>query len=92
MNENPLKDSELTCCDLLERSKVLILYDKKNVPVNYTAKCLVDVCEHEPLQAQQCAILSKMKGNCDIASGSHDSLTAKRDKLLELGLKVRIAH
>ncbi|MDL2239718.1 hypothetical protein LJC25_03930 [Bacteroidales bacterium OttesenSCG-928-K03] len=90
MNENPLFEEDINSCDLIERSRVLILFDKKNIDVNYVAKCLINVCEHSPLQAKQCAIMSRVKGNCNIASGTHQELSEKRDKLIVLGLNAKI--
>ncbi|MDR2083937.1 MAG: hypothetical protein LBP67_02965 [Bacteroidales bacterium] len=90
MSENLMPENEFNFCDLIERSKILILYDKKDVSVNYTAKCLINVCKHNPLQAKQCAIQSKMKGNCSIASGSHEELVVKRDRLISLGLNAKM--
>lgn len=36
----------------------------------YVIACLVKFCNHDPLQAEQCALIAHGKGSVDVASGN----------------------
>ncbi len=65
----------------------LILY-KDSHSISYIVDCLVDVCKHEPEQAEQCVYLSRVKGSCKIASGTIDEMKIMFNKLKDRKLLV----
>ena len=48
------------------------------------------VCNHDELQAEQCAILVHYKGKCTVKTGSLDELKPKCSALLDAGLSAEI--
>lgn len=46
----------------------LILYNDNIHSFDYVIDCLIEVCGHEPIQAEQCATLVDAKGSCVVKS------------------------
>jgi ATP-dependent Clp protease adaptor protein ClpS len=51
---------------------------------------LIEICDHDPIQAEQCAFITHHTGKCDIRKGSYESLNPLRESLLFRGLQVTI--
>ena len=47
----------------------LVLYNDAIHDFLYVVACLIKFCGHEPLQAEQCAIIAHNKGKCSVKSG-----------------------
>ncbi|OYT15582.1 MAG: Clp protease ClpS [Bacteroidetes bacterium 4572_77] len=56
--------------ELLEENKTLLLFNDDFNTFDFVIDTLVDVCEHDPLQAEQCALIVHHKGKCAVKSGS----------------------
>lgn len=79
--------------DVLEqliKEHEIVLYNDDVNSFDFVIDALIDVCEHEPLQAEQCTMLVHYKGKCAVKTGSYDELKPKCSKLLELGLSAEI--
>ena len=50
------------------------LYNDDILSFGYVTACLIEVCKHTPIQAEQCALIAHNKGQVDIASGSFDRM------------------
>ncbi|HEX2934431.1 MAG TPA: ATP-dependent Clp protease adaptor ClpS [Bacteroidales bacterium] len=57
---------------------------------DYVIETLVDVCEHDSLQAEQCAYIVHYKGKCEVKKGTYDTLHPMKSKLIEKGLAATI--
>ena len=57
---------------------------------DYVIESLMDVCEHDLVQAEQCAYIVHYKGRCDVKKGSIDSLQPMKLKLINKGLLATI--
>jgi len=51
---------------------------------------LIEVCEHELNQAEQCALIVHNKGKCAVKTGSYEELKPKCQSLLDRGLSAEI--
>ena len=51
---------------------------------------LMEICDHDPLQAEQCAWLVHYKGRCSVKRGSFDVLRPLCEALCERGLSADI--
>ena len=51
---------------------------------------LIYACEHDPEQAEQCAILVHYKGRCTVKTGIYDELEPRCSMLIEAGLSAEI--
>lgn len=69
----------------------LILYNDDFNTFDFVIQTLVDVCEHEPLQAEQCALIAHYNGRCDVYSGAPELLRDKKQVMTDLGLIVEIS-
>jgi len=68
----------------------LMLYNDENNSFLYVMACLVRYCQHEPLQAEQCALLVHLNGNCSVKSGDFIELSKLSENLSNLDLNVSI--
>jgi len=50
----------------------------------------MDLCHHSYLQAEQCAMLTHLKGSCSIKSGSKTALESLKQHLNRFNLKAEI--
>ncbi|NIJ45578.1 ATP-dependent Clp protease adaptor protein ClpS [Wenyingzhuangia heitensis] len=74
---------------LLKDYEIIVYNDDVNT-FDFVIDSLIDVCEHEPIQAEQCTMLIHYKGKCAVKTGSYDDLKPRCSKLLELGLSAEI--
>lgn len=51
---------------------------------------LIEVCDHEPIQAEQCAFITHTKGKCAIKNGELKVLEPLMVALFDRGLTVEI--
>ena len=68
----------------------LVLYNDDINTFDYVIKSLVEVCGHDPGQAEQCAMITHFKGQCQIMHGSINLLQAINKTLGVKGLKSEI--
>jgi len=73
-----------------EPVRYLILHNDEVNTFDHVISCLVEICLHEPLQAEQCAFITHFRGKCDVSQGSYGELAPKRQALLDKGLQVTI--
>jgi len=57
---------------------------------DYVIETLMDVCEHDMVQAEQCAYIVHYKGKCDVKKGPLDHLSPMKSKLIDKGLLATI--
>jgi ATP-dependent Clp protease adaptor protein ClpS len=68
----------------------LILYNDDVHDFLYIVACLVRFCSHEPLQAEQCAVIAHNKGKCSVKTGDFLELFELKTNLEELELITEI--
>ena len=69
----------------------LILHNDDINSFDYVMDTLVEVCDHSPEQAEQCAMIAHYKGKCGIRSGiDNETLKEMRYRLISKGLKATI--
>ena len=70
--------------------KALYLINDEYNTFEHVINCLVAICEHDELQAEQCALLTHYKGSCEIAIGKTEELIPLQEDLALYGLDVEI--
>ena len=70
--------------------RFLILHNDDINTFDHVIKSLIDVCQHDPIQAEQCAFIAHYNGQCDVRKGLYESLLPVRDGMLRCGLQVTI--
>jgi len=68
----------------------LIVFNDDVHTFDFVIETLVDVCNHEYLQAVQCTHLIHSKGKCGVKRGAFLDLKPKCEALLEKGLSATI--
>jgi ATP-dependent Clp protease adaptor protein ClpS len=57
---------------------------------DFVIETLMDVCNHDEVQAEQCAYIVHYKGKCDVKKGPVDHLRPMKSKLTDKGLLATI--
>ncbi|MFZ5430257.1 MAG: ATP-dependent Clp protease adaptor ClpS [Bacteroidota bacterium] len=68
----------------------LILHNDDVHTFDYVIDALMEICDHEYIQASQCAIITHYKGKCDIKQGVFSSLKVMKDALTQKELTTTI--
>ncbi|HNW98544.1 MAG TPA: ATP-dependent Clp protease adaptor ClpS [Bacteroidales bacterium] len=68
----------------------LVLHNDDFNTFDFVIKTLMDVCKHEPEQAEQCTLIVHHKGRCTVKTAPHDVLEPMCKQLLESGLTATI--
>ncbi|SFN92606.1 ATP-dependent Clp protease adaptor protein ClpS [Paenimyroides ummariense] len=76
--------------ELLGNQNTIVLFNDDVNTFDHVIDTLVKVCNHEPLQAEQCALLVHYKGKCDVKSGDINDLVPMCSALLDAGLSAEI--
>tara|TARA_B100000902_G_C26635863_1_gene586723 strand:- start:104 stop:373 length:270 start_codon:yes stop_codon:yes gene_type:complete len=71
-------------------TNTLFLINDNYNSFDYVIDCLVAICDHNELQAEQCALLTHYKGSCEIANGVESDLMPLKEDLSLYGLDVEI--
>jgi ATP-dependent Clp protease adaptor protein ClpS len=71
-------------------SRFLVLHNDDYHTFDFVIETLVDVCDHDAIQAEQCAYIVHYKGKCDVKEGTYTALEPMRSQLVDRGLKATI--
>lgn len=74
----------------VNRKCMLILYNDNINSFDHVIRSLVEVCGHDEIQAEQCAVITHFRGKCDIRSGNRKFLSGMMNSLTERNLTVEI--
>ncbi len=83
---NPLKSKKSSV--VKGTCKYLILHNDNINTFEHVINSLIDICEHDFVQAEQCALITHFKGKCDIKKGELYPLKQMKKTLTEKGLSV----
>lgn len=79
--------------DVLEQETNLneiVLYNDDINTFDFVIDSLIEVCDHTPIQAEQCTLLVHYKGKCSVKTGEYKDLEPRCLKLLDKGLSAEI--
>jgi len=68
----------------------LILFNDDVNTFEFVIQILIEVCGHEPQQAEQCAMVAHFKGKCGVKSGGYQEIRLLYDEMTIRGLTVTI--
>ncbi|SMO66741.1 ATP-dependent Clp protease adaptor protein ClpS [Saccharicrinis carchari] len=71
-------------------NKILVLHNDNINSFEYVIDCLCEICDHDGIQAEQCAILTHFTGKCQIKIGELDELAPLQNQLTDKNLVVSI--
>tara|TARA_B110000444_G_C18504725_1_gene439483 strand:+ start:295 stop:564 length:270 start_codon:yes stop_codon:yes gene_type:complete len=73
----------------IKENSLFLINDDYN-SFDYVVDCLTAICDHDPIQAEQCALLTHYKGSCEIMLAEKIALEPVREDLALYGLNVEI--
>ena len=73
-----------------ENGRFLILHNDEFNSFDHVIRSLIEICDHDTVQAEQCAYITHFNGKCDVKKGSHSQLKAMKDLLVLKELNVTI--
>jgi len=73
-----------------ESLKDLILYNDEVNTFDFVIETLIEVCEHDATQAEQCALITHYKGQCTVKTGTFSDLKPMKDEMINRKLTVSI--
>jgi ATP-dependent Clp protease adaptor protein ClpS len=68
----------------------IIVYNDDVNTFDHVIDTLVRVCDHTPIQAEQCSLIVHYNGKCTVKTGEYDKLKIQCTRLLEAGLSAEI--
>jgi ATP-dependent Clp protease adaptor protein ClpS len=71
-------------------TKALLLYNDDVNTFEFVTESLIQVCKHDPVQAEQCTYLVHYTGKCVVKNGTFKKLRPLCEALLERGLTAKI--
>jgi ATP-dependent Clp protease adaptor protein ClpS len=74
---------------LKDLNEIILFNDDVNT-FDWVIESLVEICDHDPLQAEQCAVIVHYKGKCTVKTGSYEDLKPRCSMLLDAGLSAEI--
>lgn len=74
----------------VERSHSLILYNDDYNEFGFVIECLIDICNHNTIQAEQCTLIAHYNGKCEVKVGGFDTLNVMRRELTDKGLGAEV--
>ncbi|MCX6270391.1 MAG: ATP-dependent Clp protease adaptor ClpS [Bacteroidetes bacterium] len=83
--EQRTKDKEA-----ISEGKDIILFNDDVNSFDFVIETLIEVCEHDLLQAEQCTLIAHYKGKCAVKSGTLTELKPPSDEMTRRGLSVII--
>jgi ATP-dependent Clp protease adaptor protein ClpS len=69
---------------------ILVLFSDEVNTFEHVITCLTVVCDHNPIQAEQCALIAHQNGKCVIKKGNYLSLEKMKYRLIDNDLVVEI--
>ncbi len=83
---NPLHQEAFEV-EVLDSSRyALIVWNDDVNTFDWVIKTLIEVCKHEPEQAEQCAILIHFTGKTDVKRGSFEELKTMCEAIIDRGI------
>jgi ATP-dependent Clp protease adaptor protein ClpS len=89
MVKEKIKQREGSSDDSAELKKLVLHNDDVN-HFEFVIQSLIDVCDHFPEQAEQCALIAHYKGHCEIKDGTFKELMSYHKELTIRNLTVSI--
>lgn len=76
--------------EVLVDQKDLIIYNDDYNTFEHVIESLIKVCEHNPIQAEQCTWIIHHNGKCQVKRGEYDRLEPMCTALLDRGISASI--
>ncbi len=91
--ENEPEKKHEVLVDVLEETidiKDLILHNDDFNTFDFVIESLIEICGHNPIQAEQCTMIIHYKGKCAVKKGTLEELMPMHQRFLEKGITSEI--
>lgn len=85
-----LTDELIETVEKLVDQKQLIVHNDEVNTFDWVIQSLIEICNHNPLQAEQCSLLIHYKGKASVKEGELEKLKPLKDGLTDRGLNATI--
>jgi ATP-dependent Clp protease adaptor protein ClpS len=80
------EDKDVDVLDAVDDGLKVVLYNDDVNTFDWVIECLCDLCEHDEIQAEQCAVLVHYKGKAVVKTGEEDKMKSICQALCDRGL------
>ena len=70
----------------------LIVWNDHVNTFDWVIESLIDICGHETVQAEQCALIIHHNGKCGVKKGSFEYLRPQAEGLIDRGIQATIDY
>lgn len=81
---------ELLLKEMITGQNEIVLFNDEVNTFDHVIETLIEVCDHTPEQAEQCAIIVHYNGKCTVKTGEYMDLEPRCSQLLMAGLSAEI--
>lgn len=68
----------------------LIVWNDEVNTFDWVIKALIDICNHEKVQAEQCTLIIHYKGKCSVKTGEFNDVKNMCEKIIDRGIGATI--
>ncbi|MCU0352186.1 MAG: ATP-dependent Clp protease adaptor ClpS [Cytophagales bacterium] len=68
----------------------LVVFNDDVNTFDHVIETLIEVCEHEPEQAEQCTWIIHFKGKCTVKTGAFDKMAVMRNAICNRGISAEV--
>lgn len=90
MSTQKQSKEEVYLLEQLTNEHQIVLFNDDVNTFDFVIDALMEVCEHDLLQAEQCTLLVHYKGKATVKTGTLEDLKPKATRLLEMGLSAEL--
>jgi ATP-dependent Clp protease adaptor protein ClpS len=84
------EEKEVDVLDAVDDGLKVVLYNDDVNTFDWVIECLCELCEHDEIQAEQCAVLVHYKGKAVVKTGEEDKIKSICQALCDRGLSALV--
>lgn len=73
-----------------KKARLLILHNDDVHTFDYVIDALIDICQHDTIQAEQCTMIIHFKGKCSVKEGRYEQLRSMKEAFINMELDATI--
>jgi len=90
MNHKEKIQEEVLVDEMVSNEHEIIVYNDEVNTFDHVIETLIESCDHNPIQAEQCTLIIHYNGKCGVKSGEFKDLKPRCSKILEAGINAEI--
>lgn len=90
LTHKPFEQEDLLLEVVEKEENHIVLYNDDVNTFDWVIDSLINVCQHDPLQAEQCSFIVHNNGKCSVKDGFFEELRPMCEALIDRGLSATI--